>query len=406
MIAFVAAAVLAGPQLSRLGNGIPIFIHPAPGEDRITLQALIRLDDATPAELGEANYIAGALFGETDNFSLRRFRELAWSIGGNVDSEMAGDCLRVEVATAKSHLLPAVDFLTDALKRPLFTEQALADGKTQVELLQKRMDENPQLQAVRNALAAVDAAAISVNAPTQRQAVAFHTRFFRPERVAISAVGDISAEEVAGAFSSLGGWSPSAAGSGEIASASQKHEPSLPVLVVCAPGPEPRHADFAAWLTACAALGCGKGSLLNREFRERRGITYSVGVDFAFRKGNSWAAFYVVLSKASDLDLSSLQNFIKSATLTESDLTRAKAFAAGEYEVGQPVDAGPMRAFAQGHAEPSEQAFWSSWWSLKGAPLSRDVDFAKLIGDVTLATANAQLRKMSQSLVTLYDYFL
>jgi hypothetical protein len=65
-----------------------------------------------------------------------------------------------------------------------------------------------------------------------------------------------------------------------------------------------------------------------------------------------------------------------------------------------------MRAFAQGHAEPSEQAFWSSWWSLKGAPLSRDVDFAKLIGDVTLATANAQLRKMSQSLVTLYDYFL
>ena len=57
----------------------------------VTVQVLVDIDDLTPTEAGAAEFMAAALFGETENYSLRELRRLAWSIGGSVASESAGD---------------------------------------------------------------------------------------------------------------------------------------------------------------------------------------------------------------------------------------------------------------------------------------------------------------------------
>src|SRR5436853_174431 len=80
----------------------------------LTIQALIRINDFSPAELGELEYFSGALFGETQSFSLQQFRRLAWLLGGNVTAEPAGDVFRLEISTDKNYFQPAVSFLVDA----------------------------------------------------------------------------------------------------------------------------------------------------------------------------------------------------------------------------------------------------------------------------------------------------
>src|SRR6185503_12721648 len=179
----IALALLAAAtQLVRLSNGIPVIVRTEPESPLVAIETLIRADDLSPAELGECQVLAGAIFGETDSFTAQGLRTLGWSIGGGIRCAFTGDCLRLEIVTAKSHLEPTTTFLADVLRRPLFTEAALSEGWQSYNDIVERMSRTPPALELRSFLAKLGAGPLEPAPLTRDFALALHAKLFRPER--------------------------------------------------------------------------------------------------------------------------------------------------------------------------------------------------------------------------------
>ena len=382
MILAIAVAAAVGPQLTRLPNGIPVIVDSA-GTNTVSIQVLVRTDDLTPNELGAAETLVGALFGETENYSLRELRRLAWSIGGSVAAESAGDCLRLEITTSADRLRPTAAFISDALRRPAFTQLSLDEAREAAVRREEWLDRTPPLRDIRIALADKGIGPIAVTRLSAEQAKALHAKVFRPERIAIAVVGNTTTDAVATIFgASLGHWQ-----SGE--------PPRLPILrpdpprkaigfhtaTVTVRGPVPKHADYPAWAVACTAFGEGKSGFLNRKYRVQEGVSYVLGSHFTFAARSSYCTFYV--SWTGSNGVADLPETLKAFKPNAEDIERAKAYLAGRYAVGGPTEVGRIGGFSVGHETDASRAFWLAWWELKGAGISRDGSFPKSVGEVT-----------------------
>lgn len=384
MILTVAAALaVVGPQLTRLPNGIPVIVETT-GRDLVSFQVLVRADDLTAIEAGAAETMAAALLGETENYSLRELRRLAWAIGGSITSEWAGDCIRLEVSTTRDRLNPAAALISDALRKPVFGAEALARGRQLSQHHQSWLDRTPPLRDIRASLAKRDLAPSPVTQLSQAQALALHAKVFRPERVSIAVVGDTTADAVGKALgASLGLWeSKPAERMSALRADSPNKDGQFHSALATVEGPMPKESEFAAWVVACASVGEGKHSLLNRRYRVHRGLSYITGCNFTFREKSSYCTFYVSWHGEKN-EVADLVEAVSSYRPGEAEVSRAKAFTAGRYLVGGSTETGQMGAFATDHSRPSSRAFWLAWWEMKGAGISRDHAFPDLVRTLT-----------------------
>ena len=382
MILAIALAAAIGPQLTRLPNGIPVIVDEASQQDSVSIQVLVRIDDLPPIEMGAAETMAGALFGETENYSLRELRRLAWSIGGAVSAESAGDCLRLEVTTTPDRLRPTAALISDALRRPAFTQASLDYAWEEATQREKWLDRTPPLRDLRTVLAARGIGPMAVTRLTEEQARALHAKVVRPERVAIAVVGKVRADDVATIFgASLGHWQASEA-------------PRIPTLrpdppskalgfqtaTVTVEGPAPKEKGFTAWAVACMAFGEGKAGQLNRKYRVENALSYVLGSYFTFVADASYCTFYV--SWIGERGVKDLPETLASFKPSSDDVDRAKSYLAGRYAVGGPTEVGRLGGFSIGHETDRYRAFWLGWWELKGAGITRDGTFAKSVTEV------------------------
>ena len=389
------SVVYAEPQLSRLGNGIPVIVLQTPGSGLLTIQALIRTDDLSPAELGELEYFSGALFGETESFSLQQFRRLAWLLGGHVTAEPAGDVFRLEISTDKNYLQPAVSFLVDAIRRPLFSAAALKDGERAYREFQETIDTAPPFRSILNRAKELGIGPALVQAPTEAQARALHLKVFRPERMAIAVVGDVESETIVRTLSAtLGGWEP------ELPErvrppALKKESPAVDFAASMAviSGPTPKDSEFAAWMVFCTLLAKGKGSILGHQSREIEGSSYLSGLTLLFRVDKSFA-MPVTVPIPGSIGIQ-LRELIEKAPITDAAVVRAKAFLLGQYKVGE-LQSLRMGAFAQGHSSPSEQSFWLAWWELHSS-YKMDAGFMEDVGKVAAEQIRGSANKWLSS---------
>ena len=392
MISALAATALLGPQLTRLPNGIPVIVDTG-GKDLVTIQVLVRTDDLPPLEAGAAETMAHALFGETENYSLRELQRLAWTIGGAVAAESAGDCIRLQVTTTRNRLRPAAAFISDALRRPAFTQVSLDEARKAAIHHRDWLNRTPPLADVFSHQATKTVGPLFVPNLTPDQAHALHAKVVRPERVAIAVVGDVDADTVATALgASLGHWrGEDAAPISSLLAVKDSPESAFKTSLVTVPGPHPKDAGFAAWLVACVAVAEGKGSALNREFRVSRGAAYVLGSYLTFRKAASYCTFYV--SSTNEIRNDELNGLVASFAPDERAVDRAKAFLVGRYAVGGPTEVGRFGAFSIGHETDAARAFWLAWWDLKGAGFGRDDVFPSLVQKVSLAQVTEATRK-------------
>ena len=380
MIAAVAALALVGPQLTRLPNGIPVVVETT-GRDLVTIQVLVRADDLSPLELGAAETMVGALFGETENYSLRELRRLAWSIGGAVASDSAGDCLRLQVTTTRNRLRPTAAFISDALRRPVFTEEALTEARQAELRRQAWVDRTPPLRDIRTALANAGIGAANVTALTADQAKAIHAKVVRPDRVAIAVVGDVDVESVATILgSSVGHWQAVDKPSVRSLRSADRSGTTFKTALRTVQGPTVKSGKFAAWATACVAFGEGKLGSLNKNFRLKQSA-YILGSYFTFRHDSSYCTFYV--STTGEPPTESIKKSVSTFEPSEAEAARAKAYLAGRYLVGGPTETGRFGAFSIGHETDANRAFWLAWWELKGAGIGKDARFLAEIADLT-----------------------
>lgn len=381
MIAALTLAAVAAPQLIRLPNGIPVVVE-STADRLVSIQALVRADDLTPEQAGGLEFLSGALFGETENYSLRELRNLAWIAGGSVEAAWAGDCLRLEITTTPDRLRPAAALLSEVLRKPLLTPSALSEARLLAKRRFERILATPPLSDVRAALTAQGLGAAPIDSLTEQQARGLMP-LITPNRTAIGVVGAVSPDTVGEVFgASLGHWRASDT-QGLPALKPVMRTPQRLARVVTAAGPGIDEPDFAAWIVACVAVGEGKTSALNRKFRQEMGAAYLVGTVFAFRSSKSACALYVGGRENSPLKV------VTDSVPTDADVDRAKAYAAGRYEVGGVAEAGTVAAFAVGHETAAHRAFWHAWWQLHGAPISRDQTFAQELRSVTPEQARA-----------------
>lgn len=390
MIAVVIASVVLGPQLTRLPNGIPVIVDAAAG-DLVTLQVLVRTDDLTPLELGAVETMAAALLGETENYSLRELRRLAWSIGGAVVAESAGDCMLLQITTTGDRLRPAAAFISDALRRPAFSKVALDEAREKNAEQQAWIDRTPPLRELRTAVAAKGLGPTVVSSLTQEQARSLHAKVVRPERVAISVVGNVDSDTVALVLgASLGHWQPeSPRPAAPIGADAPRASASFRTALAMVKGPLPKARGFAAWMAACIAIGEGKHGHLNRVYRVERAQSYVLGSHFTFRRDAAYCTFYVSTTGEAPADFAAT---VTQYRANDADASRAKAYLIGRYQVGGPTEVGRFGGFAIGHETDAARAFWLAWWEMKGAGISKDAAFADEVRKLTTAEMAAATR--------------
>jgi len=377
----LAALALSGPQLTRLPNGIPVIVQKT--SDRlVAVEVLVRADDLDPIESGAVETLAGALLGETENYSLNELKRLAWAVGGSISASFAGDCVRLSITTSPDRLNPTATLISEALRKPAFSSESLSAAALMGREHQNWLDRTPPLRDIYTSLAKHGLAPQPVTALTREQAISLHRKVFRPERVAIAVVGDITAEAVSEALgASLGLWRAEdpPRGSAIRPDAPRKavaFESSLSTVV----GPPVRAVGFAPWLVACVAFAEGKGSSLNGEFRVKLGLSYLTGSYLTFREGATYCTFYVTASSDSVNGLSELATGFRPSS---EAIHRAKAYLAGRYAVGGATDIGRIAGFSAGHETQVLQAFWLAWWEMRGAGIERDAKFAEMIASVS-----------------------
>jgi predicted Zn-dependent peptidase len=344
----------------------------------VQIEVLVRADDLNSVETGAVETLAGALLGETENYSLNELKRLAWAVGGSISTTFAGDCVRLSITTSPERLNPTAALISDALRKPAFTPESLASAQLAARGHQDWVDRTPPLRDLFTSLSKRDLAPTPLTTLTREQAVALHSKVFRPERVAIAVVGDITVESASKALgASLGLWgAPEAPRAPAFSPDPPRKASAFQSAIATVEGPTVKAQDYVPWLIACIAFAEGKGSFLNQEFRVRTGQSYLHGGFLTFRSEATFCTFFV--SSSGDA-VAGLSELVIGFRPSPEAIRRAKAFLAGRYLVGGPTESGRVSGFSAGHETQVMQAFWLAWWEMRGVGIKRDAQFAEMV---------------------------
>jgi len=356
-----------------LPNGCKLLIRPTPDKQILSLVAYVGwggCDDA-PAQAGRTNLMARLLTKGAAGRTAVQIAETMESVGGSIDAFCSYDHLGIETQAVQDDWPVALELLSDCLFRPAF--DPLEFEKERAIVLSEILRDNDQKfpytykaflrlfyrghpyalppEGEIETLKGLDQAAMSV----------LHAAAIRPERVLLTAVGNLPEEEFlaevekrwpassdgsmgqgpsygGGRNGSMGqgpsygggrnGWpartedtsrEPANRPTGELAN-SRTGEPvnraqaepgagrgetiELPrnfeqgLVIVGYPAPLPGTPDAAALRMACGILGEGMSSRLFSRLRDRDHLAYSVGASISPRALASHVILYIGTSPA------------------------------------------------------------------------------------------------------------
>jgi zinc protease len=301
----VASPLRAGlvPERVDSAGGITAWLVHEPAIPFIALELRFRGGTAldTPATAGAVNLMTGLLEEGAGDLDARAFATARDALAASFRFSAGGDAITVSARFLSETRDPAVDLLRLALTRPRLDLDAIERVRAQV-LAGLRADaRNPSRQAAQ----AFDLAAFgdhpyalprtgtpeSVASLDQAALRASHLGAIARDRVIVSVVGDISADELGPMLDRLLSDLP-ATGAPLPGPAPVLLEPGAQVIPF--PGPQSvlvfgheglavDDPDFFAAFVVSEVFGGGGGfsSRLMTELRERRGLTYGVGAGLA-----------------------------------------------------------------------------------------------------------------------------
>ncbi|MDY0108614.1 MAG: pitrilysin family protein [Candidatus Krumholzibacteria bacterium] len=216
--------------------------------------------------------------------------------GMQLETWIGGDTGGAFLSCLTEDVGQGLELLADILRRPRFAPEKLDLAKQEQKASIARRNDEPLQIAMREAPKVLFGADHplarhpeydTIDAVTREDLLAFHARFFHPDRAFLVVSGDFETramvERIAGVFA---GWSP--------APAPLPPDPAIPQLpssvniaaksgltqatvLLGHLGIRNDHEDYAAIRVAAEILGGGFASRLFREIRSNRGLAYSVG---------------------------------------------------------------------------------------------------------------------------------
>lgn len=390
-----------------LDNGLTVVIKPEPGSGLVAVVAMVRAgaNQESIQNSGIGLFVSQLLLAGTRMSSAEEVAAIADEVGGNIGTYWDPDFAQVRVVTTTAMFNRATSLLGEALTGANF-EQKWVD-QVRADLVRRAGTESDDI--FTNAYAELrtllyddngyrrpyGCPARTARLATQNDLMKFYAAHYVPNNMVISIVGDVTPRQamdrVNKAFAGvLRGKLPIDRGVPDEKLLRDRHrvsEADIPAayLLMGWLAPGVTSEDYPAAAVAATALGRGKGSLMFRELRQKRGMGYDVGVIYPRHRHQSHIVAYIITDpfknnlggsaapaplldevKAALLDQ---VNFLKTTRLSETDLERAKGYTIGSYRLS--------------HQRLLDRAYEIGWLEAVGVGCETYADYARLIEAVT-----------------------
>ena len=296
------------PVEKTLANGLRVIVIERAGTPLVAAQLLIKNGgEVDPPELaGLANMTADLLTKGTEKRSATQIAEAIEALGGSLDAAARWDASRVSVNVMSSKIGPALEILSDVVRRPTFKDDEIE------RLRQQTLDDlTVELGEPGSIARYVAARVVFGDAPYGQplmgtpQSIArigrddfakFHSRYYRPDNAILVLGGDIKARTAFRlAQQYFGDWKKPAVAmpvlsSSKPVSSSQprvvvidKPDSGQAAVVVARTGIDRKDQDYFRGIVTNSVLS-GYSGRLNQEIRIKRGLSYGAGSTLEARR--------------------------------------------------------------------------------------------------------------------------
>lgn len=399
-----------------LDNGLTVIVKPEQGSGLVAIAAFVGAGAAQESfqNAGLGNFVAHLLLASTRQKSAEMVAAVADEVGGNIGVEWHPDFTHLRAITTAARFSDAMyligECLTEANFEDRWVEQVREDFLRRLEfgerdpidraytnLRELLYEDNGYRRPLTGFRRTVEKA-------TPQDLRRFFETYYVPNNMVICVAGDVSADyaldRVDMAFAGVRpAQLPVNRGVPDETLETSRYralEVELPVayLLLGWLAPGVGSPDYAPMAVAVNALGGGKGSLMFRELRQKRGMGYDVGARYPRFRYQSHVIAHVVTSPfktalpsmSPPLVLEEVRaalieqvQAIRDNPLSADDLERAKGYTVGTY--------------ALQHQRLLDRAFHLGWLEIIGLGHEFDRTFAQSVDAVSAEDVQRVARK-------------
>jgi len=350
----------SGAEIQRLSfpNGLTVLLLERHAHPYVAVHVRVRAGSLhdPPGKAGLAHLTAALLTQGTATRSATEIAETIEFVGGSLTSGSGRDHAQAALTVLKRDLELGMALLADVLRRPSFDPEELERKRSQILASLRAQEDEPGTVAAK-AFARVlfgshpyghpvEGTPETLASITREDVVAFHRRWYRPERTFVGIAGDVTAREVRLLVQRyLGDWEPG------------REKPPVPP-----PPPRPKRSvthrihrnitqcnivlghlgirrdnpDYYAFYVMNYILGGGGfSSRLMATVRDAKGLAYAVSS--GFRAGLAPGEFRVVLQTRNASAREAIQAVlteirrIRESPVSPRELEDAKAYLVGSF---------------------------------------------------------------------------
>lgn len=294
----------------------------------------------------------------TKSRSAREIEDMIDFLAISIESKVTHDYTILTLSTTKKNLNKAVEIFFDSLKNPIFSEEEFKKEVSILEKSLKQMEEEPSFLAYKNFLKnlfgehaygrPVEGEPEALKNLRREDLVEFHSKFYKPDKMIFSFVGDINDKELRILLKNyIENWKEKGVHrkikkykltkrDKPIDTIIKKEELTQSTIVLGFEGISRKDRDFYAFTIMNYILGGGGlTSRLATEVREKQGLAYSIYSTFMpyLLPG----AFYIEVKthvdntrKVTEIILEELKKMASNG-ITEQELREAKSFLIGSF---------------------------------------------------------------------------
>lgn len=349
------------PVEMTLKNGLRVIFVERPATSLATAQLLIKNGGEIdpPKMAGLADMTASLLTKGTTKRTAPQIAEAVEALGGMIDYGARWDASQVSVNVASSQIDPAMEILSDVIRRPTFKEDELERQR------QQTIDQLSFMLADPGTLARYVASRVvfgdspyghpltgtpeSLAAIKRDDITRLHSTYYRPDNAILVIGGDLRTEEAFKlAERYFGDWAKPSTPlpvSSEKEMAMKKREQRVVVIdmehagqaavILTRAGLKRTDPDFFRGIVTNSVLGGGYSARLNQEIRTKRGLSYGAGSALEVRRGTGPFIAVTQTKNESGAEVASLLmtelGRLASDSIPDTELTPRKAALIGNY---------------------------------------------------------------------------
>jgi len=376
-------------------NGLTLILKQNPGSNIVVVDIFLGLDAASEGEKrGIRNLVQNLLLKGTKTRSAEELAFEAESEGIILDVGVSDDYVEIYAKSTKEKFVKSLELLADIIKNPVFSFEEVEKEKDLAKQAIKRQEDNlfrSTYGLFRETLYQQHPYAVgplgtleTIDSITREDIVEFHRKYYTPNNMIISIVGNIDKDKTVETIKKMfgdmekGKTTPKNVKTfdnpkTEMRRTVREKDFEQTMIIIGFLGPPITSRDYPVLKVINGILGQGMSARLFTELRDKKGLAYVVSSFYPSRKGPSHFVAYIGTSpeKMEEAEQGILAEFekIKKEKIGEEELRRIKTKIAGDFIID--------------HEDNKSQAWFLGWYELLGVGYQYDEKYLEEIRAVT-----------------------